>query len=271
MTTASSCATTITNNIQVMPSTVKEKIAILVSDNSNSNDLLNQLQAGIILHDKEYVVLELPSKIKEIESIIDILQEQEIMYATICSNDFTNNTNPCIKLLKKFLNKYFNNDDDIKSNLIEAGISLVHPNNILGTDVAQCGLLTISKPSSQNVQDIASGIFILNNLGRTNTGQSAISQLGKVIGIETEIENTEHFIQRSISAKLEKKGGVLIKTTKPKQKESLLFPTIDCNTITKTHEAKLDGIVINANYCRIIDINNTIKLANKRGIFILSI
>ena len=75
----------------------------------------------------------------------------------------------------------------------------------------------------------------------------------------------------SISAKLEKKGGVLVKTTKPKQKDSLVFPTIDSNTILKAKEANLDGIVINANYCRIIDINNTIKLANKKNIFILSI
>ena len=287
---SSSCATVITNNVQVIPNTIKEKIAILVSNKtpdtsqdlalntshnlvSNASDdaMLKALQDGIVLHNKEYVVFELPSKIKEIDNIIEILREQGIMYATICNNNFTNNKNPLIKLIKKFLNKYKKNNNNIKSSLIDAGIFLIHPNNITGTDIAPCGLLTTPRPSSQNVQDIASGIFILNSLCRTNTGQSAISQLGKVIGIETEIENTEHLIQRCINSKLDKKGGVLIKTTKPKQKENLIFPTIDSNTILKAKEAKLDGIVINANYCRIIDINNTIKLANKKNIFILSI
>lgn len=287
---ASSCATVITNNVQVMPNTIKEKIAILVSNkisgtlqdlalntshdlisNKSNDSILKALQNGIVLHDKEYVVFELPSKVEKMDNIIEILREQGIMYATICSNDFTNNQNPLVKLIKKLLNKYKQNNNNVESNLIYAGISLIHPNNIIGTDIAPCGLLTTSRPSTQNIQDIASGIFILNSLCRTNTGQSAISQLGKVIGIETEIENTEHLIQRCINTKLDKKGGVLIKTTKPKQKESLLFPTIDNNTILKAKEAKLDGIVINANYCRIIDINNTIKLANNKNIFILSI
>ena len=289
MNISASCTTVIPNNIQMMPSITKEKIAILVDNrytsnassnvsqdsfkdsitNTSDDSMLNALQAGLILHNKEYVVFELPNKNKEIENLIETLKEQNITYVTICSNKFNNNKYTWLRPIIKFFNKHNNND--IKSILLSAGMTLVHPHNIIGTNIAHCGLLTTVKPSSQNIHDIASGIFVLNNLSRTNTGQSAISQLGKVIAIETEIENTEHLIQRYISYKLDKKGGVLIKTTKPKQKESLIFPTIDSNTILKANEAKLDGIVINANYCRIIDINDTIKLANKKNIFILSI
>lgn len=287
---SASYATIMNNNVQMMPSIAKEKIAILVEGHYTSNtvsdisqdsfkdpitntsddSILNALQAGIILHDKEYVVFELPSKNKEIENLIETLKEQNILYATICNNKFINNKYTWLKTIIKFFNKH-NSNNDIKSVLVNAGVTFVHPHNIIGTDIAHCGLLTTARPSSHNIHDIASGIFVLNNLSRTNTGQSAISQLGKIIAIETEIENTEHLIQRCISAKLEKKGGVLVKTTKPKQKDSLVFPTIDSNTILKAKEANLDGIVINANYCRIIDINNTIKLANKKNIFILSI
>ena len=284
------CATVINNKVQMMPSIVKEKIAILVDEhyvsnttsdvlqesfkysitNTSDNHLLNVLQSRIISHNKEYIVFTLPNKNKEIENLIETLRDQNIVYATICSNKFSNDKYIWLKPITKFFNKY-NNNNNIKSILANAGIILIHPHNIIGTDIAHCGLLTTARPSSQNIQDIASGIFILNNLSKTNTGQSAISQLGNVIAIETEIENTEHLIQRCISSKLNKKGGVLIKTTKPKQKESLVFPTIDINTILKAKEANLDGIVINANYCRIIDINKTIKLANKKNIFMLSI
>lgn len=288
---STSCATVIDNNVQMMPNIVKEKIAILVDEhyfpntiqdisqesfkknpitNTSDDSLLNALQSGIALHNKEYTVFELSSKTKEIYNLIEILKEENIIYATICSNKFSNNKYTWLKPIIKFFNKYKNNDN-IKSILVNSGITLIHPHNIIGTDIAHCGLLTTSKPSSQNIHDIASGIFVLNNLSRTNTGQSAVSQLGKVIAIETEIENTEHLIHRCISSKLDKNGGVLIKTTKPKQKENLVFPTIDSNTILKAKEAKLDGIVINANYCRIVDINNTINLANKKNIFILSI
>ena len=273
MATSASCASVITDNIQTIPNTVKEKIAILVTDNNGSNDILNALQAGILLHDKEYVVFEIQNKSKDLDSLIAKLLEQEIMYATICDNKLVNNKKSLfqsfIKPINKFFTKYSNNN--IQNSLEDAGIFIIHPNTIIGTDVAKCGLLTTVKPSPQSIQDIASGIFIFNNLCRTNTGQSVISQLGKVIGIEKEIENTKHLIQRCINSKLTKNGGVLVKLTKPKQRESLLFPTIDSNTIIKTKEAKLEGIVINANYCRIIDINNTIALANKNNIFILSI
>ena len=274
MTTSASCASVITDNIQTMPSTVKEKVAILVKDKDDTNDKLNALQSGILLHDKEYVVFEIPSKSKEIDSLIEELIKQGIIYVTICNSETNNNKNPIIKLLMKPVNKFLSkyNNNDLQASLVDAGMLIIHPNNITGTDIAKCGLLTTAKPLPQSIQDIASGIFVLNSLCRTNTGQSAISQQGKVIGIETEVEDTEHMIQRCINSKmLAKTGGVLVKLTKPKQKENLMFPTIDSNTIIKTKEAKLEGIVINANYCRFIDINKTIALANKHNIFILSI
>ncbi len=265
--------TKIVENKQSIPNIIKDKIAILVTSNTDRNNsqnsLLNSLQANILLHDKEYVVFDLSYNAKAIENMIESLLEQDIMYVTICNSETNSSKSSLLKYFKNLFSKY--NNEDIQYNLKDAGISIIDPNNITGTDVAKCGLLTTIKPSSQNIQDIANGIFVLNNLSKTNIGQSAISQLGKVIGIETELENTEQFIKRCINYKLDKRGGVLIKTTKPKQKENLIFPTIDCNTIIRAYEAKLDGIVINANYCRIIDINKTIKLANKRNIFILSI
>ncbi|MBR1944349.1 MAG: UDP-2,3-diacylglucosamine diphosphatase LpxI [Alphaproteobacteria bacterium] len=268
--TSSSCAEIITSNVQTMPDTVKEKVAILTTKDSNSK--LNALQAGILLYNKEYVVFDLPNKNKDINNLIETLIEQDIMYATICSNELLSYSNIPLwkKPFKNILNKYHNNNN-IELNLIDAGVLLIHPHNIIGTDIAHSGLLTKTKPTPNDVQDIASGIFVLNSLCRTNTGQSAISQLGKVIGIETEIENTEHLIQRCIGCKIDKIGGVLIKMTKPNQKEHLMFPTIDSNTILKVKESKLNGIVISANYCRIIDINKTLEIANKNNIFVLSI
>ena len=202
---STSCATVIDNNMQMMPNIVKEKIAILVDEhyvsntiqdisqesfknpitNTSNNSILNALQAGISLHGKEYIVFELPNKTKEIYNLIEVLKEKNIVYATICSNKFSGNKYIWLKPIIKFFNRYKNNNDNIKSILVNSGITLIHPNNIIGTDIAHCGLLTTSRPSSQNIHDIASGIFVLNNLSRTNTGQSAISQLGKVIAIET--------------------------------------------------------------------------------------
>ena len=67
-----------------------------------------------MLHDKEYVVFDIPSKSKEIDNLIETLIEQEIMYVTICNNELNSIRNPLIKLLmkpvNKFLSKYNNND-----------------------------------------------------------------------------------------------------------------------------------------------------------------
>ncbi len=159
----------------------------------------------------------------------------------------------------------------IKELLKKEGLNVLSPQSILETLLTPKGVLTEIVPSDQNLQDIARGIFVLNTMSRADVGQAVIVQEGIVLGIEA-AEGTQCLIERCKDLKLtEKKGGVLVKTSKINQEQAIDLPTIGKNTILQAEYAKLSGIAIGASQSQIIDYNETIKLANERHIFVIGV
>lgn len=159
----------------------------------------------------------------------------------------------------------------IKELLKKEGLNVLSPQSILETLLTPKGILTEIVPSDQNLQDIARGIFVLNAMSKADIGQAVIVQEGIVLGIEA-AEGTQCLIERCKDLKLtEKKGGVLVKTSKINQEQAIDLPTIGKNTILQAEYARLSGIAIGASQSQIIDYNETIKLANERHIFVIGV
>ena len=68
-----------------------------------------------------------------------------------------------------------------------------------------------------------------------------------------------------------KSGGVFAKMTKPGQDLCIDIPAIGIDTVNAVADAKLHGIVVNTKTCFVVHRDEVIKLANKRGIFIMAI
>lgn len=175
--------------------------------------------------------------------------------------------------LRKLGLKAFLGDDallkGIRALLTEEGFNIISPQEILKTLLTPAGILTESRPSEMDLKDIARGIFVLKSLSKADVGQAVIVQEGIVLAVEA-AEGTSQLIARSASLKLtSKKGGVLIKTSKINQDQSIDLPTIGPQTISEVINAKLSGIAIGAQVSQIIDFEDTIKLANDAGIFII--
>ena len=135
------------------------------------------------------------------------------------------------------------------------------------------GVLTENHPSAQDNLDIVRARDIVIKLGDVDVGQASVVSNGLCFGVET-IQGTEKMLEfvRSNSDlnvwSSVSKSGVFVKNIKTKQSRLIDFPVIGPDTIKQVSDAKLNGIAIFYNNVFILDINRTIALANKKGIFI---
>ena len=158
----------------------------------------------------------------------------------------------------------------IKKLLEKEGLSIISPQSILGTLLTPSGILTNSRPTDRDLQDIARGLFVLNTLSKTDVGQAVVVQEGVVLGIEA-AEGTSRLIKRCLDLKISEIGGVLVKTSKINQDTAIDLPTIGKNTILEAKNSNLSGIALGANMSQIIGFDETIEAANNLGIFIIGI
>ena len=162
-------------------------------------------------------------------------------------------------------------DDSILSRLTKAleneGFNIIAPEDIIPSLLCPSGTLGKYKPNNINRNDILSGSKIAKIIGSNDIGQSIVMENGLVLAVEA-AEGTDNMIKRSKYLKKEEKGGVLIKVIKPQQDKRIDRPVIGLNTLKSVWEAGLDGIAIEKDEILILNINEVIKYANKKGLFI---
>ncbi len=145
---------------------------------------------------------------------------------------------------------------------------------ILGNSVQYCrehlavqGVMTHTQPSRQAVGDMEFGWNIAKQMGQLDIGQAIAVKEREVIAVEA-IEGTDKMIERAGS--LCRAGGwTLVKTAKPNQDMRFDVPTIGAGTIENLHRNKASCVVVEAGKTLIIDMPETIKLADKYKIAIV--
>jgi DUF1009 family protein len=168
-------------------------------------------------------------------------------------------------------------DDTILRLLVQIfeneGFKVIGSQEILPSLLPPLGVLTENHPSAQDNIDIVRARDIVIKLGDVDVGQASVVSNGLCFGVET-IQGTEKMLEfvgnnsdlnvwSSVS-----KSGVFVKNIKRKQSRLIDFPVIGPDTIKQVSDSKLNGIAIFYNNVFILDINRTIALANKKGIFI---
>lgn len=133
-----------------------------------------------------------------------------------------------------------------------------------------CGLLTKHKPSKEDLIDIKRGLDVAFELGRLDVGQSTVVQQGLVLGVEG-IEGTDELIRRCKNYRRKGNGGVLVKLRKPQQDMRIDLPTIGIKTVELAHESGLKGLAVHAGNGLIVNQSETVKLADKYGMFIIGV
>lgn len=167
--------------------------------------------------------------------------------------------------LKK-LGKYFLKGDDsllrgVKSLLEEEGFQLIPSSSIIG--FPNKGTLTKTPPN--NIEHLNFGFKLLDSLSHFDVGQCAIIENSRIIGIEG-AEGTDELIKRCENYINE--SGIIVKSSKIGQLDTLDIPTIGPDTINLLKDSKIIGIGIKNT--QIVNIEKVISMCNEFNIFLHS-
>lgn len=146
------------------------------------------------------------------------------------------------------------------------GIRVMDTTPWMGKHLAEKGVLTERRPSAAEEKDIRFGLKIALGLGRLDVGQSVAVKEEAVVAVEA-MEGTDGMIARA--GDLCRGGFVTVKMAKPNQDLRFDIPTIGPDTIRTLREAGGKVLVVEARKTLIVDPEETIAEANRRGIAVV--
>lgn len=133
------------------------------------------------------------------------------------------------------------------------------------------GVQTRKRPSGGAQRDIERATDVSHTIGAADIGASVVVDK-QVIAVEA-AEGTAEMLKRVVKMRKDKKksSGVFAKMTKPGQDLRIDIPAIGVDTVRAVAAAHLQGIIVNARTCFVVDKPAVINLANKLGIFIVAV
>lgn len=215
--------------------------------------------------------------IGQVGGIIDFFKEQKveeiILVGTIERPEL-----PSIKvdfrgsrLLARIMKNKFLGDDNVLKIacqfLEENGFRVISPIELMQLTDYDSSFVSVNYPNLCDEKDIEVGKEVLETIGKLDIGQSIIVYESYVLGIEA-AEGTDNLIRRCESLRRAKKGGVLVKMSKPTQDMRLDVPTIGPDTIFYLAKHGFHGVAIERKKVIIVNPEETKNLAADNNIFI---
>ena len=164
----------------------------------------------------------------------------------------------------------FHDDDILRTvagELEKEGISVVSSAVYLPELLAPDGCFTKRKPSKEEMTDIEFGWKMAKELGRLDVGHCVVVKRKTVLALEA-IDGTDKTILRG--GELAHKGAVVNKVCKPDQDLRFDLPAVGLSTIKTMSMVKASALAIESGKTLIFDKEAMIKLANDKGISIVS-
>ena len=237
---------------------------------------------GLEGHVDEKLLENVPHKIVRLGAVGDALktlkkeQAEEVIMAGSVGRPTLSSLRPdmtATMLIAKLGANIFSGDDALLGAIVKImegeGFTVVGVGDVCAHLLAGKGLLGKIRPNSQQKDDIARGMKAVAMLGELDIGQAVIVENGYVLGVEA-AEGTAALIARCGELPQHEAGkGVLVKCKKPKQDARADLPTIGIDTVEQAHAAGLSGIAVEAGGSLILDIEETLRLADKYKIFVV--
>lgn len=151
----------------------------------------------------------------------------------------------------------------VANKLAELDIKLLDSTILIRPLLPQKGILTEREPTQEEMDDINFGQRIAKSIAALCIGQTVIVKDKAVLAVES-IEGTDQTIKRA--GIYCKKGMVMVKVSWYNQDMRLDVPTIGPDTIKLLKEANATAIAIEAQKTVILDIEESINIANRAGI-----
>ena len=149
------------------------------------------------------------------------------------------------------------------------GIEIVSALDYCPELLVKPGHLTRLAPTKSELSDIAFGWKLAKEMGRLDVGQTVAVKELATLAVEA-IEGTDRAILRA--GELCPRGGfTVVKVAKPQQDMRFDVPTVGPDTMETLRKAGARVLAIEADRTILLDLDETIRLADKYGLSIVSI
>ncbi|RKY32800.1 MAG: hypothetical protein DRP74_01765 [Candidatus Omnitrophota bacterium] len=156
----------------------------------------------------------------------------------------------------------------IAQKLEDAGLKLLDTTTFVKEYLPPKGVLTKTAPDFSAWEDIYFGFDIAKIIAHADIGQTVAVKNKAIVGVEA-LEGTDNLILRA--GKIAGRGSTLVKVSKPKQDMRFDIPVVGLNTIKNLVNCKAKCLAIEADKTLFIDKEESIKMAERKGISIVAI
>ena len=212
----------------------------------------------------------------EFERVFDIFHKEKIskvvMAGQISPRALFNpqvRENPSIKAL-------FDSIKDSRANTIfgaiarrleNEGLTLIDSTTFLRPYVPEPGVLTLKQPSESEWQDIRFGMDLARKVAGLDIGLTVAVKHKAIVAVEA-LEGTDNLIRRAGRIC---KGLVIAKAGRPGQDMRFDIPVIGLHTLKTIIRAGVTCLAIEAGKTLIIDMKETIRLADRKKISVIAV
>ncbi len=171
-------------------------------------------------------------------------------------------------------------DDSVLGSVVRflesKGFTVRGAHEIASELVIQDGVAGCHKPNHGDALDIEKAFDVVDSLGVHDIGQAAVVAGGHVLAVEA-AEGTDEMLKRCANlsqwgrGRAKKRVGVLVKSPKPNQELRVDMPTVGPRTIELAANAGLAGVALKGGNVLIAERENTVRLADDMGLFIVAI
>lgn len=166
-----------------------------------------------------------------------------------------------------------NRDDAILLSLVgefeRDGIRVASALEVCPELLASAGCLTARGPSGRELDDLSFGWRIAKEMGRLDVGQSVAVRERSILAVEA-VEGTDAMIERA-GALCPSGGFTVVKVAKPSQDMRFDVPAVGRNTVEAMHAAGATCLAIEADKTIVIELEETVRLADRCGVAIVSL
>ena len=155
----------------------------------------------------------------------------------------------------------------IADKLKEHSIELIDSTTFVEDFLPKKGTLTRLEPPFSAWEDIYFGFDLARAIAYLDIGQTVAVKSKAVVAVEA-LEGTDNLIRRAGRIT---RGVTLIKVSKPKQDKRFDIPVVGLSTVKNLVKAKASCLAIEAEKTLFIDIEESIKLADKYKLAIVAV
>lgn len=148
------------------------------------------------------------------------------------------------------------------------GFGLMDSTTFMDDFLPKQGVLTKRNPNSQEWEDIHFGFDLAKAIAHLDIGQTVAVKKKAIVAVEA-LEGTDNLIRRA--GRLARRGIVVVKVSKPQQDRRFDIPVVGLNTVKNLIKAGSPCLAIEAGKTLFIDREESVGLADKKGISIVAI